>query len=183
MAASTPTEVFGRLSLSPLGDGDNAGELFSMLNPINHALTSADAWHYKVEPYVIAADIYSAAGHVGRGGWTWYTGSAGWMYRAGIESILGLRREGRTLLIDPRVPKAWRRFEMRVRHGDARYVINVENPHGVSGGVEEAWVDGDAIETRPVRIQMVDGIDHKVRLVLGGALTGPRPDHAEELSK
>ncbi len=175
--------IWSIIAFARLGDGDNAGELFSMLNPINHALTSADAWHYKVEPYVIAADIYSATGHVGRGGWTWYTGSAGWMYRAGIESILGLRREGRTLVIDPRVPTAWRRFEMRVRHGDAHYVISVENPYGVSGGVEEAWVDGDAIDGRPVRIQMVDGVAHAVRLVLGPTSAGSTPNRAEQLSK
>ena len=81
-----------------LGDGDKACELFSILNPINHANSRAGIQRYKVEPYVMCADLYSTAPHVGRGGWTWYTGSAGWMYRAGLEWILGFRLRGKTLL-------------------------------------------------------------------------------------
>src|SRR5690606_12264034 len=88
------------LAFAELGDGDRAASLFSLLNPINHARTAAAVERYKVEPYVVAADVYSVAPHTGRGGWTWYTGSAAWMYRAGIEGILGLRREGRALVIE-----------------------------------------------------------------------------------
>ena len=95
------------MAFAALGEGDKAAELFSLLNPINHARTRADVHRYKVEPYVVAADVYAAPPHVGRGGWTWYTGSAGWMQRAGIESILGLRLQGAVLHLDPCIPKAW----------------------------------------------------------------------------
>ena len=85
---------------------------------------------YKVEPYVVCADVYSEPPHVGRGGWTWYTGSAGWMYRAGLESILGVRLRGAELILDPCVPRSWRGFEIAFRYGSARYQISVENPRG-----------------------------------------------------
>ena len=90
--------IWSVLAFAALGDGDKAGELFSILNPINHASTRAGVHRYKVEPYVVAADVYAEPPHVGRGGWTWYTGSAGWMYRAGVEWILGFRLRGTTLL-------------------------------------------------------------------------------------
>ena len=85
------------IAFAQLGQGDKAAELFSLLNPINRATTRADVHRYKVEPYVVAADVYSVAPHAGRGGWTWYTGSAGWMYRAGLEGILGFRVQGSSL--------------------------------------------------------------------------------------
>ena len=164
----THAAIWSVIAFALLGDGDKAAGLFSMLNPINHALTSADAYRYKVEPYVIAADIYSAPGHVGRGGWTWYTGSAGWMYRAGVEHILGLRREGNVLLVDPCVPRTWPRFEARVRHGTAWYVVGVENPGQTGRGVKEATVDGTPVAARPLRVPMLDdGATHEVRVVLG----------------
>ena len=95
MAASTATPRCGRSSPSPSsGEATRPHDLFALLNPINHARTPAEVDRYKVEPYVVAADVYSVPPHVGRGGWTWYTGSAGWMYRAGIEGILGIRRKG-----------------------------------------------------------------------------------------
>jgi cyclic beta-1,2-glucan synthetase len=156
------------IALALRGEGDKAGELFAMLNPINHSLTSADAYRYKVEPYVIAADIYSASGHVGRGGWTWYTGSAGWFYRAGSESILGLQHQGETLQIDPCIPRAWKRFEALILRGDARYDIVVENPNGVSQGISEATLDGVTVAERPARFRLTDdGKPHSIRLVMG----------------
>ena len=108
-----------------------------------------DVQRYKVEPYVVAADVYSVAPHVGRGGWTWYTGSAGWMYRAGIESILGFRLQGAPLLLDPCIPTAWPRFEITFKYRSARYDITVENPRGVSRGIASATLDGNATSKRP----------------------------------
>ena len=102
------------LAFAKLGEGDKAADLFALLNPINHARTPAEVERYKVEPYVVAADVYSVAPHAGRGGWTWYTGSAGWMYRAGVEGILGIRREGAVLVVDPCIPAAWPGFEATV---------------------------------------------------------------------
>ena len=102
----THAALWSVMAFAALGEGDKAADLFSLLNPINHARTRADVLRYKVEPYVVAADVYATAPHVGRGGWTWYTGSAGWMHRAGVESILGLRIRGAFLHLDPCIPKS-----------------------------------------------------------------------------
>ena len=114
------------MALAKLGEGDKAASLFSLLNPINHARAPADAHRYKVEPYVVAADVYALEPHVGRGGWTWYTGSAGWMQRAGVESILGLRIIGASLHFDPCIPKDWPAFGITLRYRTSRYDIDVE---------------------------------------------------------
>ena len=110
----THAALWSVIAFAMLGDGDKAGELFSLLNPITHSSTRADIYRYKVEPYVVCADVYAEPSHVGRGGWTWYTGSAGWMYRAGLEWMLGFRLRGTTLVIDPCVPKSWPGFDDRV---------------------------------------------------------------------
>lgn len=151
-----------------LGDGDKATELFALLNPINHASTRAGVRRYKVEPYVIAADVYSEPPHVGRGGWTWYTGSAGWMYRAGIESILGLRRNGTVLVVDPCISRYWPRCEITYRYGKTRYDIVVENPQGVCHGIASVELDGLALRETPPRILLSgDGQIHTIRVILG----------------
>ncbi|MCK0208665.1 glycosyl transferase [Starkeya koreensis] len=129
------------LAFAKLGAGDKAHHLFALLNPINHARTPDEAERYKVEPYVVAADIYSVAPHVGRGGWTWYTGSAGWMHRAGIEGILGIRRKGDFLVVAPCIPAAWPGFKATVRLGEGVYQIEVraiaedEDPYSLLDGV------------------------------------------------
>ena len=151
-----------------LGDGNKAGEAFSLLNPITRASTRADTYRYKVEPYVACADVYAEPSHVGRGGWTWYTGSAGWMYRAGLEWILGFRLRGATLVIDPTVPKSWPHFEIAFRYHSARYEIVVENPNGVCRGVSLVEVDGKALDSVRTPIALSDdGATHHVRVVLG----------------
>jgi cyclic beta-1,2-glucan synthetase len=134
------------IAFAMLGDGDKAGELFSLLNPINHASTRAGVHRYKVEPYVSCGDVYDEPAHVGRGGWTWYTGSAGWMYRAALEWLLGFHLRGAALYIDPSIPKGWRHFEMVFRYHSARYEIAVENPHRVSRGVASVDVDGKLLQ-------------------------------------
>lgn len=130
------------LAHARLGNGDRAQALFSLLNPINHALSAPDAARYKVEPYVVAADVYSTAPHEGRGGWTWYTGSAGWMYRAGVEGILGLTRNGDTLLIDPCLPKDWPEVTVNITLDDFHVEIVVANPKGQGHGIIRATLDG-----------------------------------------
>ena len=160
--------IWSVLAFAALGDGDKAGELFSLLNPINHASTRAGVLRYKVEPYVMAADVYTEPPHVGRGGWTWYTGSAGWMYQAGIESILGFHRRGATFVIDPCIPRAWPSYTMNVRYHSATYEIVVENPHGVSRGVTSTELDGQHLSDPRAEIALVDdGLTHRVRVVLG----------------
>jgi cyclic beta-1,2-glucan synthetase len=114
-----------------------------MLNPILHSATQADAERFRVEPYVIAADVYSVAPYVGMGGWTWYTGSSGWMYRLGIEAILGIVREGDNLRINPSIPRAWTSYRIRYQFGATIYHIQVENPDGVCHGVYQVVVDGE----------------------------------------
>jgi cyclic beta-1,2-glucan synthetase len=101
----THAAIWAAMAFAQLGDRTRAWELFDIINPINHARTPTDLATYKVEPYVIAADVYAVSPHVGRGGWTWYTGSAGWMYRLIVESLLGLRLEGETLRIEPCLPR------------------------------------------------------------------------------
>jgi len=160
--------IWSILAFATLGDGDKAGELFSILNPINHASTRAGVQRYKVEPYVMAADVYAEPPHVGRGGWTWYTGSAGWMYQAGVEWILGFRLRGTTLLIDPCIPRAWPGYEIDYRYHSARYEIIVENPQGVSRGVASSELDGQALPDGSCAIPLVDdGATHRVRVILG----------------
>jgi cyclic beta-1,2-glucan synthetase len=164
----THAATWSVIALAALGQGDKAAALFSLLNPINHATTPAGVDRYKVEPYVIAADVYSEPPHVGRGGWTWYTGSAGWMYRSGIESILGLRLQGAFLLLDPCIPKHWPRFEIVFRHAGTRYDIAVENPNGVCSGISSAELDGEKLSELPIRLRLCDdGAAHRICAVLG----------------
>jgi cyclic beta-1,2-glucan synthetase len=155
------------LAFAALSDGDKAAELFRMLNPINHSASRATMQRYKVEPYVVAGDVYSEPPHIGRGGWTWYTGSAGWLYRGGIEWILGFRLRGAVLLIDPCIPRSWSNYAMSFRYHSAVYNIKVENPAGVSRGVTLVEADGAPLPNFP-NIQLVDdGREHLVRVVMG----------------
>ncbi|HSJ98277.1 MAG TPA: glycosyl hydrolase family 65 protein, partial [Myxococcota bacterium] len=164
----THAAAWSVIAFAALGQGDKAAALFSLLNPINHASTRADVQRYKVEPYVVAADIYSVPPHLGRGGWTWYTGSAGWLYRAGIESILGLRLQGSSLFLDPCIPTSWPRFELAFKYRSTRYDITVENPQRVSRGVSSATLDGNALPSGAARVPLVDdGATHSVRVILG----------------
>jgi cyclic beta-1,2-glucan synthetase len=152
----THAAMWSVLAFALLGDGDRAAELFSIINPINHASTRSGIHRYKVEPYVVCADVYSSPQHVGRGGWTWYTGSAGWMYRTAVEGILGVNLRGRILSINPCIPRTWSGFEITYRYGSSRYRISVENPRGVSQGVVQASLDGRHIASAPYEITLVD---------------------------
>jgi cyclic beta-1,2-glucan synthetase len=164
----THAAIWSLMAFAALNDGDKANELFSILNPINRASTRAGVHRYKVEPYVAAADVYAESPHVGRGGWTWYTGSAGWMYRAGVEWLLGFRLRGAVLHLDPCIPRAWRRFDIAFRYHGSRYEITVENPRGVSRGIVQIEVDGSALAPGRASLPLVaDGATHRVRAILG----------------
>ncbi|MGE3539676.1 MAG: glucoamylase family protein [Candidatus Tectimicrobiota bacterium] len=166
----THAAIWSVLAFAALGDGDTAGELFALLNPINHASTRAGVYRYKVEPYVMAADLYAEAPHVGRGGWTWYTGSAGWMYRAGLEWLLGFRLRGTMLHLDPCIPRAWQRFTITFRYHSSCYEIVVENPHGVARGVATVALDGAPLAGGNAPIPLADdGVAHQVCVALGPA--------------
>ncbi|HEX3809280.1 MAG TPA: glucoamylase family protein [Rhizomicrobium sp.] len=160
--------AWAALAFAMLGDGDRCAELLSILNPINHASSPTGVHRYKVEPYVICADVYSMPPNDGRGGWTWYTGSAGWTYRVALEGLLGFRKQGSNLLLDPCIPKAWPSFGIVYRHGAARYDISVENPLGVNRGILAVKLDGTILTGKRALIPLVDdGATHTVQIVLG----------------
>ena len=154
------------MAMARLGSGDEAVELFHMLNPVNRTRTAADVERYKAEPYVIAGDVYAHPAHAGRGGWTWYTGAAGWMYRAGLESILGLRRHGSTFEMDPCIPSSWPDYAIAWRFGRTRYQIGVSNPERRCRGIAVAELDGASVDPRAIPL-VDDGGTHQLRLVLG----------------
>jgi cyclic beta-1,2-glucan synthetase len=156
------------MALARLGSGDEAAEVFHMLNPVNHARDAADVARYQIEPYVLAGDVYHHPVHRGRGGWSWYTGSAGWMYRAGVESILGLRRAGATFAVDPCIPSAWPEYRITWRFLETTYHISVSNPERRCRGVREATLDGAKISYLAIPL-VNDGQVHEVRVVLGTA--------------
>jgi cellobiose phosphorylase len=151
-----------------LGQGERAAELFSILNPIRHTDTGDRVARYKVEPYVACADVYSVAPHVGRGGWTWYTGSAGWLYRAGLEAILGFRVQGDALLLAPCIPTSWPGFEITYRYRSSEYRIEVDNSRHAGHRVIAAELDGKTLPVDPCRVALSDdGAVHRVKLTLG----------------
>jgi cyclic beta-1,2-glucan synthetase len=142
----THAAVWALMAVARAGNGDEAVELFHMLNPINHTRTPAGIAKYRTEPYVLDGDVYARPPHAGRGGWSWYTGSAGWLYRAGIESILGLRGRGDHFAIDPCVPSSWTEYSITWRRGQATYQITVTNPDKVWRGVVRAELDGVPVD-------------------------------------
>ena len=146
----THAGVWTVMALAEQGKGDAAHRLFSFLGPVHHASTRLGVERYRVEPYVVAADIYSVAPHAGRGGWTWYTGSAAWLYQAGLQAILGLRLEGNRLRMAPCLPRGWPRADVTWRYRTAVYAIAIENPSGVSVGVSAIRLDGTTL---------ADGVD------------------------
>ena len=165
----THAAIWVVLALARLGSGDEACELFHTLNPINHTRTADQVATYKGEPYVVAGDVYDRAPHAGRAGWTWYTGSAGWMYRVGIESLLGLRRRGRTFSIDPCIPASWPEFRIIWTIESTRYEICVTNPHRRCRGVTSVQLDGAPVPATGIPL-VDDRGSHDVRVVLGGGL-------------
>jgi len=162
----THAAVWTAWAFAKLGNGDRAVELFNMLNPINHADTPEKSARYKVEPYVIAADIYSVTPHIGRGGWTWYTGSAGWMYRLGLEAILGITRVGNLLNINPCISRDWPGFKLVYRFGMSYYKISVKNPHNINRGVQQVLLNGNPLPDKLVPL-VDDGQQHEVEVVMG----------------
>ncbi len=154
------------LAFARQGDGDKAVSLLRMLNPIEHAREEKDFARYKVEPYVVAADVYAAKSHVGRGGWTWYTGAAGWIYRVWLEEVLGFKLRGDTLTIAPVIPKEWPGFHLRYRHKSTWYEIAIENPDHVCSGVTLVELDGASVSPKAIPLRD-DKQPHTLRVRLG----------------
>jgi cyclic beta-1,2-glucan synthetase len=156
------------MALARLGSGDEAAELFHLLNPVNHTRTPADVARYRGEPYAVAGDVCAHPEHAGRAGWTWYTGSAGWLHRAGLESLLGLRRHGDAFELDPCIPGAWPGYAITWRHGGTRHEISVENPGRRVRGIARAQLDGVEVDPRSIPLAEDGGV-HRVRVVMGVA--------------
>ena len=162
----THAALWVAMAFARRGEGDKAVEVLRMLNPVEHTRTPEAVERYRVEPYVVAADVYSLEGHVGQGGWTWYTGSAGWMYRVWLEEVLGLKLRGHELHLNPVIPSTWPGFTLRYRFRSASYVIRVENPEHVVRGV--AWVEVDGRRRHGLAINLKDdGVSHAVVVRLG----------------
>jgi cyclic beta-1,2-glucan glucanotransferase len=160
-AQYTHAALWAVLATALQGNGDRAFELYQMINPLTHARTPEEVETYKVEPYVVAADVYTAEGQLGRGGWTWYTGSASWMYRVGLEGILGFRKRGDTLFIEPRAPSSWSGYTIEYRYGKSVYVIEVSKENGAGWGPIEVTIDGRVLEGPGIPL-VDDGERHTV---------------------
>ena len=164
-AQYTHAALWAVLATALQGNGTRAFELYQMINPVTHSDTPEAVAKYKVEPYVVAADVYTAEGHLGRGGWTWYTGSASWMYRVGLEAILGFTKRGDTLEMDPCIPAHWPEFSVTYRCGSSSYAITVRNPHAAECGIATTDFDGRRLEG-PIPLTD-DGERHEVIVTLG----------------
>jgi cyclic beta-1,2-glucan synthetase len=160
-AQYTHAALWAVLATALRGDGDRAFELYQMLNPLTHGGTPEGIEVYKVEPYVVAADVYTTARELGRGGWTWYTGSASWMYRVALEAMLGLTKRGATLRVEPCVPEGWPAVTIEYRYGAALYVIVVHAPAQVRRRGADVTIDGRPLE-RDVISLVDDGARHEV---------------------
>jgi cellobiose phosphorylase len=163
--------VWAAMAFAALGDAPRAWELFNMINPVNHANSPEKIATYKVEPYVVAADVYATAPHTGRGGWTWYTGSAGWLYRFIVESLLGLQQEGGVLRVAPCLPEAWPSFTLNYRFRETLYRITVTR--SAPGDKRQAAVQLsiDGVAQREAAIPLVDDhAEHRVDIRLPGAV-------------
>jgi cyclic beta-1,2-glucan synthetase len=172
----THAAIWAGWAFADLGDGERAARVFDLLSPIGHARDRAAVQRYRVEPYVVAADVGGVSPHLGRGGWTWYTGSAAWMWRLGVERILGVRPEAGGVRIEPCLPRAWRRVDVTIRRPGGGLSITIENPDGAETGIAARWVDGVASDNAVVAFP-VDGRERRVVVRLGPAdRSGPRGD-------
>jgi cyclic beta-1,2-glucan synthetase len=159
------------MALAHRGDGERAGKILRLLNPIEHTANLETAWRYGVEPYVIAADVYRLPGRIGQGGWSWYTGSAAWMYRAWVEEVLGLKIREDQMHLDPVIPGWWHGFLLRYRHGEAMYEIQVENQENRQHGVSWVEMDGRRLPDTMIPLERAL-VKHRVLVHMGE----PKPD-------
>ena len=162
----THAAVWAVIAFALMGNGEKAWELFELINPINHTSSRRDCARYKTEPYVMAADVYSVHPHAGRGGWSWYTGSAGWMYRAGLEFLLGFRKTGQSVIMAPCIPRTWNEYGIVVHYGDTIHDIRVRNPDGVNRGIRSIRYDGALIDGDRF-VLANDGKRHDVEVTMG----------------
>jgi cyclic beta-1,2-glucan synthetase len=155
--------IWTTMAFALMEDSERAWELFALLNPIHHSGTPAQIATYKVEPYVVAADVYAVAPHVGRGGWTWYTGSAGWMYRLLVETLLGVSLEGDRLRVAPRMPKAWTGFKIHYRYRQTVYHITITRVAADAADADRLSLDGQDLPEKTIPLRD-DRQEHAVEL-------------------
>ncbi len=162
----THAALWFAMALARAGDGERAAGMLRMLNPIEHTGDPEAVRRYGVEPYVIAADVYRLPGRIGRGGWSWYTGSAAWMYRAWVEEVLGLKIRGNTMRLDPVIPGWWNGFSLRYRHGEAVYEVRIENPDRCERGVSRIEMDGRHLPDGVILLER-NPVKHRILVLLG----------------
>ena len=162
----TQAALWFAMALARQGDGSRAVKLLRLLNPIERARDPETVWRYGLEPYAVAADVYRLPGRIGQGGWSWYTGSAAWMYRAWIEEVLGMKVRGDRLQLKPVIPGNWEGFNLRYRHGEAIYEIRVENPEGLERGVGRVELDGQQLKEGLIPLER-GLVKHRVVVTLG----------------
>jgi cyclic beta-1,2-glucan synthetase len=161
----THAATWNIIAYAKLGEGDMAYKLFRILNPANHAHVFSASMKYRLEPYVMPADVYSGFPYAGSGGWSWYTGSAGWMYQALIRWILGVRRKGDRLFINPVIPREWKEYSLEYRHGETKYFIKVENPDGISRGKIYITHNGQDVTDEGI-VLCDDNSEHKIKVII-----------------
>lgn len=155
----THSAVWVIIAEAILGFGDKAVEYFRMINPIEHSITKDGVMKYKVEPYIIPADIYGQGNLVGRGGWTWYTGSSSWMYMAGIKYILGLKIENGFISFEPSISSKWKEYNIRYKFKESIYNIKVKNENGKNKGVEKVILNGNVVEDGKIKLEEKAGLN------------------------
>jgi cyclic beta-1,2-glucan synthetase len=161
----THAATWNIIAYAKLGEGDMAYKLFRILNPANHAHVFSASMKYRLEPYVMPADVYSGFPYAGSGGWSWYTGSAGWMYQALIRWILGVRRKGDRLFINPVIPREWKEYSLEYRHGETKYFIKVENPDGISRGKIYITHNGQDVTDEGI-VLCDENSEHKIKVII-----------------
>ena len=155
--------IWAIIANAKLNDGNRAEEYFRIINPIEHARTKEGAIKYKVEPYVVAADVYTTGNLIGRGGWTWYTGSSSWLYIAGIKYILGFEKQGEKLKINPVIPDDWEQYEIQYKYKTSTYDIKINNVKNKSTKIKNMYLDNDLIDGDEIKL-VDDGKAHKVEI-------------------
>ncbi|MTI67917.1 MAG: glycosyl transferase [Firmicutes bacterium] len=145
---------------------EKAWKLYNLINPVNHTRTPIECATYKVEPYVMAADVYAVSPHDGRGGWTWYTGTAGWMYKVGLEDILGFKKVDNRIYLNPCIPSDWPEYTMKYNYNDSQYIINIKNPNKIYEGIKEIKYDKKVIDKDYIELKN-DNKDHNIEVILG----------------
>ena len=172
----THSAIWTVMATAAMGDSERAWELFSLINPISHGATPAEIATYRVEPYVVAADVYGVEPHTGRGGWTWYTGSAGWMYRLIVESLLGLHLEVDKLRFTPCLPAEWTEFQIHYRYRETFYHITIHN-HGAGATVCRLTLDGAELSDDFITL-VDDGQDHEIEVEMRPSEIATQPIHS-----